>query len=111
FRKGPYNVYTEFSPDTSTRLFSSTPSTVAASNPGFSSSKGKVFFYYPGSWWSPNNTAPSFSISNTTSQQVSTGQTKNVSLRITLNDNGVSKYWLNKMVYNVDLYWNDGTKI
>lgn len=111
FKPGPYNVYTEFSPDTSTCLFSSTPGTVTASNPGFSSSKGKVFFYYPGWPGSPGNSAPSFSVSNTTSQQVSTNQTKNVSLRITLNDNGVSRYWLSKMVYNVDLYWNDGTKI
>ena len=111
FKPGPYNVYTDFDPDTSTRLFSSTPGKITASNPGFSSSKGKVVFYYPGSPWPPNNTAPSFSINNITSQQVSTNQTKNVSLRITLNDNGVSKYWLNKMMYNIDLYWNDGTKI
>lgn len=107
FRNGPYYVNLTYTDGFS----SANVPTISCTNPGFSSSSGGVYFYAPGDSYSPPNSAPSFSISNTTSQQVSTNQTKNVSLRITLNDNGVSKYWLNKMVYNVDLYWNDGTKI
>lgn len=84
---------------------------IKARNPGFTSSSGIICFYAPGSSYAPPNSNPSFTVTNTTPEQVSTAQTKSVSLAIHLNDNGVSRYWLNQMKYNVDLYWNDGTKI
>ena len=106
FKRGWYSVSISHNP----RFFGSS-TRVYTNRSGFLSSGPYIGFYAPGEPWAPANSSPSFSVANTTAQQVSTNQTKNVSLRITLNSNGVSRYWLSKMVYNVDLFWNDGTKI
>lgn len=109
FRPGTYNVSCKFVGNYEWTTNSTIPGVQCGSN---SSSVGGILAYSPGEGLGPDNYNPSFTIYNTTPEgQFSTSATKSVGLQIVMNDPGVSKYWLSQMVYNVDLYWNDGTKI
>lgn len=77
----------------------------------FLSNTGYIYFYAPGDPVSPPNYNPSYGAVNTTAEQVGTNQTKTVSLRIDSYDSGISRYWLSNYVYDISLYWNDGTLI